>query len=50
MLGGSLEVQSSPGAGTQITLILTNVGGSAVAEEGVMQAGMQVRTISEVPA
>ena len=49
MLGGSLDVQSSPGAGTQITLILTNVDGSAVAEEGVMQAGMPVRSMSEVP-
>ena len=49
MLGGSLDVQSSPGAGTQITLILTNVDGSVVAEEGVVQAWTQVRRMSGVP-
>ena len=49
MLGGRLDVQSSPGAGTQITLILTDVEGSAVGEEGVMQAGTQDRRMSEVP-
>lgn len=49
MLGGSLDVQSSPGAGTEITLILANVEGSAGAEEGVVQAGMRVREMSEVP-
>ena len=50
MLGGTLEVQSSPGAGTQITLALPKAQESAVVEEKVMDVGMQVGRTSEVLA
>ena len=50
MLGGTLEVQSSPGAGTQITLALPKAQESAVVEEKVMDVGLQVGRTSEVLA